>query len=68
MQVRCVRAHGEFVPGDLSEVPDGAEVSDLYWEPVTKASAPPAGAAAKPGTVLITPDGPRPAEPPKAGM
>jgi hypothetical protein len=60
-QVRCVAAHGGFVPGDLSEVPDGAEVSDLYWEPVTEkpvATAP---------SVVITADGPRKAEPAKAG-
>ena len=31
-QVICVRAHGSFKPGDKSEVPDGAEVSALYWE------------------------------------
>lgn len=46
MQVRCVRAHGFFVPGDLSEVPDGAAVSDLYWEPVKPAAAPPVTAPA----------------------
>ncbi len=56
MQVRCVRAHGEFRPGDLSEVPDGAEVSDLYWEPVP--AAPPPPAAARPPA----------ADTPKAGM
>ena len=55
MQVRCVRAHGFFVPGDTSEVPDGAAVSDLYWEPVKAAAAPSAPPAVKAP------------EPPKAG-
>jgi hypothetical protein len=68
MQVRCISAFGRYVPGDLEDVPDGSEVSDLYWEPVTKATAAPSVPAAAPaGTVLITPDGPRPADP-KAGV
>lgn len=41
MQVRCVRAFGASVPGDLAEVPDGASVDPEHWEPVT-APTPPA--------------------------
>lgn len=60
MQVRCVAAFGDFVPGDLSEVPDGAQVSELYWEPVAPAPAiPPPTAAAAVKTADTTP---------KAGM
>lgn len=35
MQVRCIRNFGSHEPGDLAEVPDGASVSPLYFEPVT---------------------------------
>ena len=35
MQVRCVRAFGTSVPGDLAEVPDGAAVDPEHWEPAT---------------------------------
>ena len=31
MQVKCIKAHGYSVPGDLVDVPDGASVSELYW-------------------------------------
>lgn len=56
MQVRCIRARAGVEVGDLAEVPDGSEVSELYWEPA-EPSPPPAAAAAA-----------RPAETPKAGM
>jgi hypothetical protein len=36
MQVRCVRAFGGQVPGDVSEVPDGAAVDPAHFEPVTQ--------------------------------
>ena len=50
MQVRCVRAFGASVPGDLAEIPDGAVVDPEHWEPVTAAPAadPPKPAAAFP--------------------
>lgn len=47
MQVRCVRAFGTAVPGDVAEVPDGAAVDPFHWEPVTPPPDPaPAAAAA----------------------
>ena len=42
MQVKCIRPRAGVQVGDVAEVPDGAEVSDLYYEPVT----PPLQAAA----------------------
>jgi hypothetical protein len=70
MQVRCISAFGRYVPGDLEEVPDGCEVSDLYWEPVKATATPPAAAPATAAAppVVITPDGPHPADTTKAGM
>jgi hypothetical protein len=47
MQVRCIRARADADVGDLREVPDGSQVSDLYWEPV-EASPPPV-----PGTIPV---------------
>ena len=47
MQVRCIKAFGHNVPGDVVDVPGGAQVSDLYWQ-VMPDPTPPA-----PGT---TPD------------
>lgn len=41
MQVRCVKAFGTAVPGDVVQVPDGAVVDPVHWEPVT---APPPAA------------------------
>ena len=41
MQVRCVKAFGTSVPGDVAEVPDGAAADPQHWEPVT-APPPPA--------------------------
>lgn len=41
MQVRLIRArHGQEV-GDVSEVPDGAEVSELYYEVIDPPPPPP---------------------------
>lgn len=48
MQVRCVRAFGTSVPGDLAEVPDGAAVDPEHWEPAAAAAPPPAPQAAGP--------------------
>ena len=56
MKVRCIRARAGVEIGDVAEVPDGAEVSPLYWEPAGPASAPSAAPSA------TTPDGPRPAD------
>lgn len=33
-QVRCVRAFGRAVPGDVAEVPEGAAVDPVHWEDV----------------------------------
>lgn len=41
MQVRCIRARVGVEVGEIVDVPDGAEVSDLYFEPV-EAPVPPA--------------------------
>ena len=55
MQVRCVKAFGRHVPGDLAEVPDGASVDPAHWEPVTP--PPPAPAVpALPGAPLTVAD------------
>jgi hypothetical protein len=74
MQVRVIRARADQAVGDVVDMPDGAEFSDLYYEPVSEVSSK-AGAESAPGAsevsskppVLITTDGPRPAETPKAG-
>jgi hypothetical protein len=54
MKVRCVRPHGRHRPGDVAEVPDGSEVSPLYWEPVPAAQPKP---AAVPAAAPTTPKG-----------
>jgi hypothetical protein len=55
--VKCVKAFGMAVPGDLAEVPDGASVDPDHWvpadagtetppepsEPAAPAAFPPAG-------------------------
>ena len=53
MQVRCVKAFGTSVPGDLAEVPDGASVDPDHWEPAAAPPPPPPPA-----------DPPQPEEPP----
>lgn len=40
MQVKCVKAFGTSVPGDLAEVPDGASVDPEHWEAVPPAARP----------------------------
>lgn len=42
MKVKCVKAFGSQKPGDVTEVPDGSEFSDLHFEPAAAESAPPA--------------------------
>jgi hypothetical protein len=41
MQVRCVKAFSGHVPGDVVEVPDGAAVSPVYFEPLPHGDPPP---------------------------
>jgi hypothetical protein len=53
MQVRCVRARAGIGVGDLVEVPDGAEVSSLYFEVVEP--PPPAGPGITQGPGLTPP-------------
>ena len=49
MQVKCIKAFGLSVPGDVAEVPDGAAVDPEHWEPVTAPAAdPPEPAPAAP--------------------
>lgn len=55
MQVRCIRPRAGVKVGDTAEVPDGAEVSGLYFEVVDPPPPPPAAA-------------PLAADTPKAGM
>jgi hypothetical protein len=57
MQVKCVQAFGRHARGDVAEVPDGAEVSPVYYEPLHSADTPPApdpepAAAAAPATAF----------------
>lgn len=42
MKYRCIRARADLEAGEVVEVPDGAAVSPLYFEPVTAAAAKPA--------------------------
>lgn len=51
MQVVCIQAHGDHVPGDLVEAPDGAQVSPVHFAAPgspESAAAESAAAAAKP--------------------
>lgn len=58
-QVRCVRAFGHHVPGDLAEVPDGAAVDPGHYVPVTPPPAPkpPAPAAVTPAAAVTPKEG-----------
>lgn len=51
MQVRCIKAFGTSVPGDVVEVPDGAATDPEHWAPVTGPAVPavPAAPAAEKG-------------------
>lgn len=42
MQVRCIKAFGTSVPGDVADVPDGAAVDPEHWEIIAPAPAAPA--------------------------
>jgi hypothetical protein len=58
MQVRCILARAGVKVGDLAEVPDGAQVSDLYFEPVQSPEPPAAYPASPPATpVPVSPRG-----------
>lgn len=35
MQLVNIRPVSQYVPGDLTEVPDGAAYSEFHWAPVT---------------------------------
>lgn len=39
MQVRCIKAFGSAVPGDVADVPDGGSTDPEHWEIVTAAPA-----------------------------
>jgi len=47
VQVKCIKAFGPRRPGDVVDVPDGAAVDPVYFEPA--GAAVPAPAAAAPG-------------------
>jgi hypothetical protein len=38
MLIRCIRAFGNFVPGDELMVPEGATFDHYYFEPVESGS------------------------------
>lgn len=40
MKLKCVRAFGNFVPGDVVEVPDGAKFDDYYFVAVPVVAEP----------------------------
>ena len=40
MYVRCIKAFGTSVPGDLALIPDGARMDPAYWEVVTPVPPP----------------------------
>lgn len=61
MQYRCIKARLGTKVGAVVDVPDGAAVSPLYYEPVEQASPPPAG---PPGP----PVSPVPASPPPPSL
>lgn len=78
MKLTCIRAHGDHVPGDPVEIPDGAEYSGLYFakpddpaavRAVADAKAAARTAVAPPSTPPKTPAPPLtpPATPPPPG-
>lgn len=46
MQYRCIRPFGAAVAGDVTDVPDGATVSPLFWEPLDATQSVPASPVA----------------------
>jgi len=61
-QIVCVRAFGNFRPGDITEVPDDASVSPLHWAEPGSVEAVAAQATAK---AQAPPQPPAAAGPPK---
>ena len=61
-QIVCVRAFGQFRPGDRSEVPDDASVSSHHW---AEPGSPEAGAAEATAKAQASPEPPAAADPPK---
>jgi hypothetical protein len=56
MQVKCIRAFGHHKPGDLAEVPDGAEVDPYHYEPAAAPAPPdPPKSPSVPPAALLTP-------------
>jgi hypothetical protein len=58
--VKCIKAFGLLVPGDLAEVPDGASVDPDHWVVPAAAETPPepsepAAPAAFPPAAALTP-------------
>lgn len=54
MKVRCVKAFGSHKPGDVTEIPDGSEASDLHYAPVADEAA-----LAKPVSAAAAADTPK---------
>jgi hypothetical protein len=40
VQVRCIKPFGGLDVGDVAEVPDGAAVDPVHWEPAAVPSLP----------------------------
>jgi hypothetical protein len=55
MQVRCIRPRAGIAAGDLAEVPDGAEVSPLYFEAAEPPAETPPPAAPPPASAPAAP-------------
>jgi hypothetical protein len=56
MQVKCVRAFAGHKPGDVVEIPDGAAVSPVYFEPLPPPATPdPPPAAPAPAAAFSQP-------------
>jgi len=62
VQLRNIRPHSQYSPGDLVEVPDGAAYDDFCWESAPEQEAAIRGALADDG-----PHVPFPLEDPPAG-
>lgn len=60
MQVVCIQAHGDHVPGDLVDIPDGAGFSELHY---ALPGAPEALAAEAAATSPTATSGPAPEAP-----
>lgn len=65
-QVICVRAFSHLKPGDLAEMPDGAEFSDLYFAVADSAEGKAAAAQAAAAKKAAAPAPPPPPATPAA--